>query len=189
MLLLELLPLLQYSTVSWIPFSFLPDDPELWDISLEGTELKVTGGKPSEPSGAAQQGTPRGHQHRSTRSRTPHRGPQHRAAARLAQLQGPAAAPSTSCAHQHPPGTAATSLGLLGRGEPPLGQTFLSFLLDLALNAGMVVLGNCFSPSCCPIKEGLEKELRNTFRGRKKMFISHFLPVWQGAAPSGEVRA
>ncbi|NXR39008.1 RAD52 protein, partial [Zosterops hypoxanthus] len=83
---------------------FFADDPELWDISLEGTELKVTGGKPSEPSGAAQQGTPRGHQHRSTRSRTPHRGPQHRAAARLAQLQGPAAAPSTSCAHQHPPG-------------------------------------------------------------------------------------
>ncbi|XP_066040358.1 DNA repair protein RAD52 homolog isoform X2 [Chamaea fasciata] len=83
---------------------FFADDPELWDISLESTDLKVTGAKPSEPSGAAQQaaGTPRGHQHWGTGSRTPHRGPQHKAAARLAQLQAPAAAPSR--AHLHTPG-------------------------------------------------------------------------------------
>ncbi|XP_054137925.1 DNA repair protein RAD52 homolog [Melozone crissalis] len=80
---------------------FFADDPELWDISLESTDLKVTGAKLSEPSGAAQlaPGTPRGQQ-----QRTPHRGNQHRAAARLAQLQGPAAAPCTSCAPQHTPG-------------------------------------------------------------------------------------
>ncbi|XP_057878963.1 DNA repair protein RAD52 homolog [Melospiza georgiana] len=80
---------------------FFADDPELWDISLESTDLKVTGAKMSEPSGAAQlaPGTPRGQQ-----QRTPHRGNQHRAAARLAQLQGPAAAPCTSCAPQHTPG-------------------------------------------------------------------------------------
>uniref|UniRef100_A0A8C3REZ8 DNA repair protein RAD52 homolog n=1 Tax=Cyanoderma ruficeps TaxID=181631 RepID=A0A8C3REZ8_9PASS len=85
---------------------FFADDPELWDISLESTDLKVTGAKVSEPSAAAQQaaGTPHGHQHMSTRSRTPHRGHQHKAAARLAQLQAPAAAPSTSCAPQHAPG-------------------------------------------------------------------------------------
>ncbi|NWZ73943.1 RAD52 protein, partial [Acrocephalus arundinaceus] len=86
---------------------FFLDDPELWDISLESTDLKVTGAKISEPSAAAQQapGTPRGQQQMSTRSsRTPHRGQQHKAAARLAQLQPPAAAPSASCAHQHPPG-------------------------------------------------------------------------------------
>ncbi|XP_074395039.1 DNA repair protein RAD52 homolog isoform X2 [Zonotrichia albicollis] len=72
---------------------FFADDPELWDISLESTELKVTGARMSEPSGAAQQAPG-----------TPHRGNQHRAAARLAQLQGPAAAPCTSCAPQHTPG-------------------------------------------------------------------------------------
>ncbi|NXD19156.1 RAD52 protein, partial [Spelaeornis formosus] len=82
------------------------DDPELWDISLESTDLKVTGAKISEPSSAAQQAreTPRGQQQMSTRSRTPHRGNWHKAAAKLAQLQTPAAAPSTSCAPQHTPG-------------------------------------------------------------------------------------
>ncbi|XP_023780785.1 DNA repair protein RAD52 homolog isoform X2 [Cyanistes caeruleus] len=82
---------------------FFADDPELWDISLESTDLKVAGAKVSEPSLAAQQppGTPRGQQQT---SRTPRRGSQHRAAARLAQLQPPAAAPSTTCAHQHTPG-------------------------------------------------------------------------------------
>ncbi|NXR70575.1 RAD52 protein, partial [Rhadina sibilatrix] len=84
---------------------FFADDPELWDISLESTDLKVPGAKISEPSPAAQRapGTPRGHQQMSTRSRTPQRGHQHKAAARLAQLQPPAAAPSSSCAHQHTP--------------------------------------------------------------------------------------
>ncbi|NWU44246.1 RAD52 protein, partial [Hylia prasina] len=81
---------------------FFADDPELWDISLESTDLKVTGARSSEPSPAAHQapGTPRGHQ-MSTHSRTPHRSHQHQAAARLAQLQPPA---SSSCAHQHSPG-------------------------------------------------------------------------------------
>ncbi|KFO54423.1 DNA repair protein RAD52 homolog isoform X2 [Corvus cornix cornix] len=82
------------------------DDPELWDISLEGTDLKVTGAKMSEPSPAAHQApeTPRGHHQLGTRSRTPHRVNQHKASARLAQLQPPAAASSTSCANQHTPG-------------------------------------------------------------------------------------
>ncbi|OWK62512.1 DNA repair protein RAD52 [Lonchura striata] len=94
-------------SVSWIPFSFLPDDPELWDISLESTDLKVTGVKESEPSPVAHQApkTPHGHQQMGTRCRTPHRGNQHKAAARLPQMQSPSAAPSTSCAHQHTPGT------------------------------------------------------------------------------------
>ncbi|NWT20114.1 RAD52 protein, partial [Vireo altiloquus] len=79
---------------------FFADDPALWDISLESTDLKVTGAKASEPSGAGQQPpeTPRGRGQRSTGSRTPLRVNQHRAAARLA------AASSTSCASQHPPG-------------------------------------------------------------------------------------
>ncbi|NXA78420.1 RAD52 protein, partial [Thryothorus ludovicianus] len=83
---------------------FFADDPELWDISLESTDLKVTGAKISEPSAAAHEAleTPRGHQQPSTHSRTPRRGSQHRAV-RLAQLQPPAAAPSPSCA-QHTPG-------------------------------------------------------------------------------------
>ncbi|NWI38190.1 RAD52 protein, partial [Picathartes gymnocephalus] len=85
---------------------FFADDPELWDISLESTDLKVTGAKMSEPSPAAPQAreAPRGHHQMSTHSRTPHRVTQHKAAARLAQLQPPAAAPSTSCANQHNPG-------------------------------------------------------------------------------------
>lgn len=87
--------------MSWIPFSFLPDDPELWDIPLESMGAKIP-----EPSSAARQApeTPSGHQQMSTRSRTPSRGTQHKASARLAQLQPPAAAPNTSCAHQHTPG-------------------------------------------------------------------------------------
>ncbi|NXB64538.1 RAD52 protein, partial [Struthidea cinerea] len=85
---------------------FFADDPELWDISLESTDLKVTGAKMSEPSPAAHQApeTPRGHHQMGTRSRTPHRVTQHKASARLAQLQPSAAASSTSCANQHTPG-------------------------------------------------------------------------------------
>ncbi|KAI1238791.1 hypothetical protein IHE44_0011880 [Lamprotornis superbus] len=80
---------------------FFADDPELWDIPLESMGAKIP-----EPSSAAHQAPemPHGHQQMSTRSRTPRRGSQHKAAARLAQLQPPAAAPSTSCAHQHSPG-------------------------------------------------------------------------------------
>ncbi|KAF4787828.1 hypothetical protein TURU_167136 [Turdus rufiventris] len=79
---------------------FFADDPELWDIPLESMGAKIP-----EPSSAAQQApeTRSGHQQMSTRSRTPSRGTQHKAAARLAQLQPPAAAPNTSCAHQHTP--------------------------------------------------------------------------------------
>ncbi|NXR21577.1 RAD52 protein, partial [Cinclus mexicanus] len=85
---------------------FFADDPELWDIPMESTDLKVTGAKIPEPTSAAHQAPemPHDHQQMSTRSRTPRRGNQHKAAARLAQLQPPAAAPSTSCAHQHTPG-------------------------------------------------------------------------------------
>ncbi|NXO27166.1 RAD52 protein, partial [Cisticola juncidis] len=85
---------------------FFADDPELWDISLESSDLKVTGAQVPAPSPAVHQGpgTPRGQQQRSTGSRTPRRGSQHRATARLAQLQPPAAAPSSSCAPQHTPG-------------------------------------------------------------------------------------
>ncbi|NWY65120.1 RAD52 protein, partial [Erithacus rubecula] len=80
---------------------FFADDPELWDIPLESM-----GAKAAEPSSAAQRAprTPRGQQQMGSLRRTPHRGSQHRAAARLAQLQPPAAAPSTSCAPQHAPG-------------------------------------------------------------------------------------
>ncbi|NWX29308.1 RAD52 protein, partial [Notiomystis cincta] len=105
-------PLVKHSTPAEvqqelaIEEEFFADDPELWDISLESTDLKVTGAKMSEPSPAAHQApeTARGHQQMSTRSRTPHRVNQHRAAARLAQLLPPAAATGTSCANQHTPG-------------------------------------------------------------------------------------
>ncbi|NXC08326.1 RAD52 protein, partial [Orthonyx spaldingii] len=85
---------------------FFADDPELWDISLESTDLKVMGAKMSEPSSGGHQApeTPRGHHQMSTRNRTPHRMNQHKASARLAQLQPPAAATSASCANQHTPG-------------------------------------------------------------------------------------
>uniref|UniRef100_A0A8C5UIT6 DNA repair protein RAD52 homolog n=1 Tax=Malurus cyaneus samueli TaxID=2593467 RepID=A0A8C5UIT6_9PASS len=85
---------------------FFADDPELWDISLESTDLKVTGAKMSEASSAWHQApeTPRGHHQMSTRNRTPHRMNQHKASARLAQLQPPTAAMNTSCANQHTPG-------------------------------------------------------------------------------------
>ncbi|NWW81483.1 RAD52 protein, partial [Climacteris rufus] len=84
---------------------FFADDPELWDISLESSDLKVTGATVAEPSPAGHQApeTPRGQHQMSTRSRTPHRlNP--RAAARLAQLQPPAPGTSSSCANQHTPG-------------------------------------------------------------------------------------
>ncbi|NXM36530.1 RAD52 protein, partial [Oxyruncus cristatus] len=79
---------------------FFADDPELWDISLESTDLKVTGPQTADPSPAGHQ-TPRtapGHHPTRTRNRTPHRTSHHKASARLAQLQPPATATSSSSA-------------------------------------------------------------------------------------------
>ncbi|KFO93412.1 DNA repair protein RAD52 [Buceros rhinoceros silvestris] len=63
------------------------DDPELWDTSLETTDLKIMGHKTSDPS-AGQQApeTPRGHHEMTTRIRTPHRMSYHRTSGRVAQL-------------------------------------------------------------------------------------------------------
>ncbi|XP_050181457.1 DNA repair protein RAD52 homolog isoform X1 [Myiozetetes cayanensis] len=85
---------------------FFADDPELWDISLESTELKVTGAQMADPSSAGHQ-TPKtapGHHPTRTRNRTPHRANHHKASARPAQLQTPATATSNSSANQHSPG-------------------------------------------------------------------------------------
>ncbi|NXK30718.1 RAD52 protein, partial [Piprites chloris] len=85
---------------------FFADDPELWDISLESTDLKVTGPQMPDPSSAGHQ-TPKtapGHHPARARNRTPHRTSHHKASARLAQLQPPAAATGSSTANQHSPG-------------------------------------------------------------------------------------
>ncbi|NXS57893.1 RAD52 protein, partial [Brachypteracias leptosomus] len=81
------------------------DDPELWDISLETTDLKIMGHKKADPSaGHRTPETPHGHHQMTTRNRTPHRMNYHRASARVAQLQTSAAVMSTSsCADQHIP--------------------------------------------------------------------------------------
>ncbi|NWU83396.1 RAD52 protein, partial [Onychorhynchus coronatus] len=77
---------------------FFADDSELWDISLESSDLKVTGPQMADPSSAGQQ-TPKtapGHNPTRTRNRTPHRTNHHKASARLAQLQPPATVTSNS---------------------------------------------------------------------------------------------
>ncbi|XP_064510667.1 DNA repair protein RAD52 homolog [Pseudopipra pipra] len=79
---------------------FFADDPELWDISLESTDLKVTGPQVADPSSAGHQ-TPKtahGPHPTRTRNRTPHRTNHHKASARLAQLQPPATLTSNSSA-------------------------------------------------------------------------------------------
>ncbi|XP_017935941.1 DNA repair protein RAD52 homolog isoform X1 [Manacus vitellinus] len=79
---------------------FFADDPELWDISLESTDLKVTGPQVADPSSAGHQ-TPKtahGPHPTRTRNRTPHRTNHHKASARLAQLQPPATLRSNSSA-------------------------------------------------------------------------------------------
>ncbi|XP_017660137.1 PREDICTED: DNA repair protein RAD52 homolog isoform X2 [Lepidothrix coronata] len=79
---------------------FFADDPELWDISLESTDLKVTGPQVADPSAAGHQ-TPKtahGPHPTRTRNRTPHRTNHHKASARLAQLQPPATLTSNSSA-------------------------------------------------------------------------------------------
>ncbi|NWS69286.1 RAD52 protein, partial [Crotophaga sulcirostris] len=85
---------------------FFADDPELWDISLETTDLKVTGHKMSDASaGSWTSETPHGHHQAITRNRTPHRMNHHRASARLVQLQPSATTvSSSSCANQQAPG-------------------------------------------------------------------------------------
>ncbi|NWR84397.1 RAD52 protein, partial [Furnarius figulus] len=85
---------------------FFADDPELWDISLESADLKVTGHQMADPSSAGHHTPEAAHgQHQvRTRSRTPHRPSHHKASARLAQLQPPAPATSNSRAIRHSPG-------------------------------------------------------------------------------------
>ncbi|NXP18121.1 RAD52 protein, partial [Scytalopus superciliaris] len=85
---------------------FFADDPELWDLSLESTDLKVTGLQTADPSSAGLQTpeTAHGHHQARTRARTPHRTNHHKASARLTQLQPPAPGVGNSRASQHSPG-------------------------------------------------------------------------------------
>ncbi|NXF06351.1 RAD52 protein, partial [Smithornis capensis] len=80
---------------------FFADDPELWDISFESTDLKVAGHQVPDPSSAGHQTheTPHRHHQMRTCKRTPHK-----ASARLAQLQPRATVTGSSCANQHSPG-------------------------------------------------------------------------------------
>ncbi|NWX15593.1 RAD52 protein, partial [Aegotheles bennettii] len=84
---------------------FFADDPELWDISLESIDLKITGHKmANQPAGPQTPETPREHHQMTTRSTTPHRTNPHKAAARFAQLQPSATTVSnSSCGNQHTP--------------------------------------------------------------------------------------
>nr|XP_009678135.1 PREDICTED: DNA repair protein RAD52 homolog isoform X3 [Struthio camelus australis] len=67
---------------------FFADDPELWDISLETTDLKIAGHKMACPSAGHQTPeTPLGHHQLTARNRTPQRTNYHKSSARLAQLQ------------------------------------------------------------------------------------------------------
>ncbi|XP_074907210.1 DNA repair protein RAD52 homolog isoform X4 [Buteo buteo] len=81
---------------------FFTDDPELWDISLETTDLMIMGHKMADPSAGQQTPeTPRGSHQMTTRSRTPHRTNYH---ITTASLQPSATIMSTSsCANQHTP--------------------------------------------------------------------------------------
>ncbi|NWU69734.1 RAD52 protein, partial [Pterocles burchelli] len=84
---------------------FFADDPELWDISLETTDLKIMGHKMADPSAGPQTPeTPHGRHQMITRNRTPHRMNYPKASARLAQLQPAATIMSnSSCASRHTP--------------------------------------------------------------------------------------
>uniref|UniRef100_A0A8B9Q7W9 DNA repair protein RAD52 homolog n=1 Tax=Apteryx owenii TaxID=8824 RepID=A0A8B9Q7W9_APTOW len=67
---------------------FFADDPELWDISLETTDLKIVGHKMAGPSAGHQTPeTPFGHHQMITHNRMPQRANYHKSSARLAQLQ------------------------------------------------------------------------------------------------------
>ncbi|NXU84602.1 RAD52 protein, partial [Xiphorhynchus elegans] len=84
---------------------FFADDPELWDISLESSDLKVTGLQVADPSSGGQHTPEAAHGHHQARTRrTPHRTSHHKASARLAQLQPPAPVTPNSRAIQHSPG-------------------------------------------------------------------------------------
>ncbi|NXS98569.1 RAD52 protein, partial [Jacana jacana] len=84
---------------------FFADDPELWDISLDATDLKMMGHKMADPpAGHRTPKTPHGRHQTTIRNRTPHRMNYHKASARLAQLQPAATVVShRSCANQHTP--------------------------------------------------------------------------------------
>eukprot|EP00075_Anas_platyrhynchos_P030124 XP_027319377.1 DNA repair protein RAD52 homolog isoform X1 [Anas platyrhynchos] len=85
---------------------FFADDPELWDISLETTDLnKIMGHKMAGPlAGQQTPKTPCGRHQMITRNRTPQGMNYHKPSARPAQLQPSAACMSNShCADQHTP--------------------------------------------------------------------------------------
>ncbi|XP_025972679.2 DNA repair protein RAD52 homolog isoform X2 [Dromaius novaehollandiae] len=67
---------------------FFADDPEIWDISLETTDLNIVGHKMAGPSTGHQTSeTPLGHHQMTTCNSTPQRTNYHKSSARLAQLQ------------------------------------------------------------------------------------------------------
>ncbi|NXI48683.1 RAD52 protein, partial [Galbula dea] len=84
---------------------FFADDPELWDISLETTDLQIMDHKTADPSAGHQTPeTPCRRHQMTTRNRTPHRMNYHRASAGLLQLQPSALILSNNnCANQHTP--------------------------------------------------------------------------------------
>ncbi|XP_076197318.1 DNA repair protein RAD52 homolog isoform X3 [Aptenodytes patagonicus] len=84
---------------------FFADDPELWDISLETTDLKIMGHKMADPSAGHQTPeTPHGHHQMTTHNRTPHRMNYHKASAGLvADGCNCAITSNSSCASQHTP--------------------------------------------------------------------------------------
>ncbi|XP_061866133.1 DNA repair protein RAD52 homolog isoform X3 [Colius striatus] len=84
---------------------FFADDPELWDISLETIDLKITGQEMAHPSAGQQTPQrPYGCHQITTHNRTPHRTSYHKVSAGLAQLQPSATITSkSSCANQHTP--------------------------------------------------------------------------------------
>lgn len=90
-----------------IIFSSILDDLELWDISLETTDLnKLTCHKAAGPPAAHQPPeTPRGCHQMTTRNRTPQRMHSYKPSVRFAQLQPSAALTGNSHgANQHTPG-------------------------------------------------------------------------------------
>nr|XP_013028455.2 DNA repair protein RAD52 homolog isoform X1 [Anser cygnoides] len=112
---------------------FFADDPELWDISLETTDLnKIMGHKMAGPlAGHQTPKTPYGRHQMITRNRTPQRMNYHKPPARPAQLPPSATRMSNSHgADQHTPGTCYNEMTTF----------FLSYKQLLTLKA----LLNCF---------------------------------------------
>ncbi|NXJ59590.1 RAD52 protein, partial [Rostratula benghalensis] len=78
---------------------FFADDPELWDISLDASDLKMMGHKLADsPAGHRTPKTPHGRHQMTTRNRTPHRTNYHKASAQLDTMVS-----HSSCANQHTP--------------------------------------------------------------------------------------